>query len=168
LRGARLYGLATVALIAPVCSGCGKSAPKLNTVTVERAVAASILTQHHLYTTVHCPPDVTRQTGVAFTCTASLNVGTYPVLVTETSDSGRVRYQNNAPLVALDIASVERAIKQSIQSQRHLEATVVCPTEVIQKAGTIFTCTAALDGRQYPFEVTEVDGDGHVRYVGRH
>jgi hypothetical protein len=129
----------------------------LNTVTVQRAVAASILTQHHLYTTVRCPPDVTRKAGVAFTCTASLNIGTYPILVTETNDSGHVRYQNNAPLVALDIASVEQAIKQSIHSQRHLDATVVCPAEVIQKAGTIFTCTAALNGQRYPFEVTEID-----------
>jgi hypothetical protein len=162
-----LYGLVTVALIAPVCSGCGKSAPKLNTATIERAVAASILTQHHLYTTVRCPSNVARKAGVAFTCTANLNVGTYPVLVTETNGSGHVRYQNNAPLVALNIASVEQAIKQSIHSQRQLDATVACPAEVIQKAGTIFTCTATLNGQRYPFEVTEIDGDGHVRYIGR-
>lgn len=150
-----------------MCSGCGKSAPKLNTVTVEHAVAASILTQHHLYTTVRCPPTVARKAGVTFTCTASLDAGTYPVLVTETNDSGHVRYQNNAPLVTLDITSIEQAIKQSIHSQRHLDATVACPAEVIQKAGTIFTCTATLKGRRFPFEVTEIDGDGHVRYIGR-
>ena len=104
---------------------------------------------------------------MTFTCTASLNVGTYPVLVAETNDSGHVRYQNNAPLVTLDIISIEQAIKQSIHSQRHLDAMVACPAEVIQKAGTIFTCTATLKGRQFPFEVTEIDGDGHVRYIGR-
>jgi hypothetical protein len=38
---------------------------------------------------------------------------------------------------------------------------------VIQKAGIVFTCTATVAGRSYPFAVTEVDDHGHVRYVGR-
>lgn len=148
-------------------SGCGTSKPALKTVTVERAIAASILTQHRLYATVRCPPKVPKKAGTAFTCTASLNVGTYPVTVTETNDSGHVSYQDQAPLVALDIAKVQQAIGQSIGSQRHLGATVTCPAEVIQKAGIVFTCTATVNGKPYPFEVTETDNDGHVRYVGR-
>ncbi|MGH2853417.1 MAG: DUF4333 domain-containing protein [Solirubrobacteraceae bacterium] len=159
--------MATAVLVAPPLSGCGKSGPTLSTVTVERAVAASILAQHRLYATVRCPPKVPRKAGAVFTCTASLDVGTYPVTVTETNGSGHVRYQDPAPLVALNIAGVEQAIKQSIGSQRHLSSTVTCPAEVIQKAGIVFTCTATVNGRPYPFEVTETDGSGHVRYIGR-
>ena len=151
----------------PSLSGCGKSQPTLNTVTVEHAVAASIAAQHHLSATVKCPSNVPRKAGWAFTCTASLNVGTYPVSVTETNNKGYVKYQNQEPLATLDIAKVEQSIEQSIRSQRRLNSTVRCPPEVIQKEGTVFTCTATINGRAYPFEVTEVDDDGHVRYVGR-
>jgi hypothetical protein len=167
LRRTRVYGLAVAVLVAPSISGCGKSAPTLNTVTVERAVAASIAAQHHLNATVRCPSRVPRKAGVAFTCTASLNVGTYPVSVTETNSKGHVEYQNQEPLVTLNIAKVEQAVKQSISSQRRLNSRVTCPPEVIQKKGIVFTCTAVADGRSYPFEVTEVDDEGHVRYVGR-
>ncbi len=167
LRRTRLYGLATAVLVAPSLSGCGKSAPTLNTVTVEHAVAASIMAQHHLYATVICPSKVPRKAGFAFKCTASLNVGTYPVSVTETNSKGHVEYQNQEPLATLNIAKVEQAIKQSIGSQRHLNSTVSCPAEVIQKKGIVFTCTAVVNGKTYPFEVTEVDDEGHVRYIGR-
>ena len=167
LRRTRLYGLATAVLVAPSLTGCGGSAPTLNTITVERAVAASILTQHHLYATVRCPSKVPRKAGFAFICTASLNVGTYPVSVTEINSRGHVEYQNQEPLATLDIAKVEQAIKQSIGSQRRLNSTVTCPAEVIQKKGIVFTCTAMVNGKSYPFEVTEVDNEGHVRYVGR-
>jgi Domain of unknown function (DUF4333) len=154
-------------LLAPSLSGCGTSGPTLKTATYERAIAASILAQHHLTATVRCPPEVPRKAGVTFTCTASLDAGTYPVSVTETNNSGHVEYQNETPLLTLDIAGVERAIEQSISSQRHLKSTVSCPAEVIQKKGIVFTCIAEVSGRSYPFEVTEVDENGHVRYVGR-
>jgi hypothetical protein len=133
---------------------------------VERAISSSILAQHHLHATVSCPSDVPRRAGYVFTCTASLDVGTYPVLVTETNSSGHVRYENRAPLAGLDTAGVERAISESIRGQRGLDSTVTCPAEVLQKAGIAFTCTAMVGGRLYPFAVTEVDGAGHVRYVG--
>jgi hypothetical protein len=164
---ARLPGLAAAILATYSLTSCGSSTPTLNTGAVERAVAQSILTQRHLYATVGCPSKVPRKAGLVFTCTASLNVGTYPVLVTETNDRGHVRYQNQAPLIILNIARVEGAIRQSILSQRHLQSTVTCPAEVIQRAGIAFTCTATVSGQQYPFAVTEVDGNGHVRYVGR-
>ncbi len=87
--------------------------------------------------------------------------------VTETNSKGHVEYQNQEPLATLDIAKVEQAIKQSISGQRRLNSTVTCPAEVIQKKGIIFTCTAVVNGQSYPFEVTEVDDEGHVRYIGR-
>jgi hypothetical protein len=162
-----VVGLGASILVASPLYGCGSSTHTLNTVAVQRAIAASILAQHHLYTTVRCPPKVPRRAGFAFTCTAGLSVGTYPVLVTQTNGSGHVRYENQAPLVVLNIARVEQAIAQSILTERHLHSTVTCPPEVIQSAGIAFTCVATVNGRRYPFTVTEVDDSGHVRYAGR-
>jgi hypothetical protein len=166
-RRARPFGLAVAVLVGPLLSGCGSSTPTLNTVTEERAIAASILTQHHLHARVQCPSNPPRKAGFTFTCTAKFDVGTYPVTVTETNGRGHVRYQDQDPLATLDIAKVEQSIVQSIRVQRRLSATVTCPEEVLQKAGVVFTCTATVSGRGYPFAVTEADGDGHVRYVGR-
>jgi hypothetical protein len=160
-----VLGLAAAIPVALSLVGCGSSAPRLNTVTVERAIATSIATQRHLHATVRCPPQVQRKAGVTFTCTANLNVGTYPVLVTETNGGGHVRYQNQAPLVVLNMTEVEQGITRSVRSQRGLSSTVTCPAEVLQRAGIAFTCTVTVNGHDYPFAVTEVDGKGHVRYV---
>jgi hypothetical protein len=167
LRGTRVFSLAAAVLVAVPLSGCGSRMPTLNTVVVERATEASILTERHLHATVRCPSKVPQRAGFVFTCKANLDVGTYPVLVTETNGSGHVRYQNQAPLVILNIARVEHAITQSILSQRHLSSTVTCPGEVLQQAGIAFTCIATANGRGSPFAVTEVDNNGHVRYIGR-
>ncbi len=145
--------------------GCGSTRTTFRTGRVEHAIADSILTQHHLRATVRCPTVVPRRAGFVFTCTARLSVGTYPVVATETNRRGHVSFRNTAPLLTLDVAAVERAITRSIVSQRHLRSTVSCPEEVLQMAGITFTCTATVNGRHYPFSVTEVDGDGHVRYV---
>jgi hypothetical protein len=148
-------------------AGCGSSTAKLNTVAIERAIAESILTQRHIRSLVSCPAGIPQQEGRTFTCEAKLTVGAYPMYVTETDGSGHVRYGNKAGLVALDTASVERAIETSILSQRKLHAHVACPTGVLQQKDLVFTCTARIGAKSYPFSVTEVDGSGHVRYVGR-
>jgi hypothetical protein len=166
LRRLRLLGPAAAALVAYPLGGCGSSNPALDTAVVQSAIAHSILTQRKVHTNVHCPPKVRRKAGVRFTCIASLQVGSYPVSVIETNGSGHVRYENRAPLVVLDIKKVEGAIRESILRQRHLHATVTCPAEVLQQAGVAFNCTATVGGKPYPFTVTQVDGNGHVRYVG--
>jgi len=158
------------ALVAGVAiAACGSSEPKLDTARVENAVAASILAQRGLHTTVTCPSEVAIKTGASFTCNAKLDVGTYPVTVVITNSKGHVRYENRAPLVALNTEKVEHAIAASIAAQRHLTATVACPPEVLQKAGITFTCTATVSGssKRYPFEVTQVGNNGRVKYVGR-
>jgi hypothetical protein len=93
-------------------AACGSQArPKtLNTAAVERAIAASIRAEHGLQTAVTCPASVPRKAGTSFTCTANLEVGSYPVMVHETNDQGHVIYANSAPLIALDVAKVEAAI----------------------------------------------------------
>ncbi len=159
----------TAALLATVwLSACGSSVRNLDTANVERAIAKSILRERDLYVTVGCPSRVPRKAGRVFTCTARLDVGTYPVTATEVDGSGRVRFQNDKPLVVLNIAKVRQAIEASVFSQRRLHATVSCPAEVLQQAGLVFRCSAAIDGqtRRYPFVVSEVDSAGHVRYLG--
>ena len=161
--------LAFALVLGVALSACGSSGQKLDTARVERAVAASILAQRGLRTTVTCPSGIPVKTGYTFTCNAGLDVGSYPVTVVVTNSTGHVRYENRAPLVALNSEKIEQAIAASIAGQRHLSATVTCPQEVLQKAGISFNCSAVVKGssKRYPFVVTQVDNDGHVRYVGR-
>jgi hypothetical protein len=155
-------------LFALIALGCGSSgASTLNTATVERDIAATILAQHGLHVAVVCPHDVSREAGTSFACAVRLDAGRYPIAVTETNAAGRVRYVSTAPLAILDAASVERAIERSIAQQRRLGSRVSCPKQVLQGAGIRFTCLATVNGRRYPFEVVQTDGHGHVRYVGR-
>ena len=165
-RSSSPLAAAAVAFLALAFAGCGSGAPTLDSATVERDVAASILIEHHLHLAVQCPTGIRREQGVVFTCMAKLDAGSYPVSVTETNRSGHVRYQNAAPLVILDIASVERSIERSILEQRHLRSSVTCPAHVLQQAGITFVCTATVNGQPHPFNVVEVDGRGRVRYTG--
>lgn len=157
--------LALVAL--PACGS--SSSTSLDTGRIEHAVASSILAQRRLHTTVSCPANIPVKLGHTFTCTAKLDVGSYPVTVIETSSKGRVRYENKRPLMALNIEKVQRAIAASVLHQRALQATVSCPKQVLQRAGISFTCTAVVAGnaKRYPFVVTQVNDNGRVRYEGR-
>jgi hypothetical protein len=138
----------------------------LHTTSIEQAISSSILAQHHLHARVSCPSQVQRRAGVRFVCDARLDVGTYPVPVTEVNDRGRVRYENRSRLAVLDVTRVQQAIARSIAGQRHLRATVSCPREVLERAGLSFSCAIVVARRHYSFSVRELDGYGHVRYVG--
>ena len=165
----KLAGLMTAAVLATVCvTACGSSARSLNSAKVERAIAKSIVQERALHATVACPSHVLQAAGHTFTCTARLDVGTYPVTVTEIDTTGHVRYRDERPLITLNIAKIQRAIGASAFSQRRLRATASCPAEVLQRAGLVFWCTAKIDGdtRRYPFKVNEVDNAGHVQYYG--
>ncbi len=167
-RVAKLVCLLAVAFVAVLVAGCGSSGTTtLNVVPAEHAIASSILVKHGVHTNVVCPSNVPKKAGQAFTCTAHLAVGAYPVTVVETNGNGHIRYESKQPFVALNTGKVERAIEASIVSQRRLRASVSCPPGVLQQSGLTFTCTASVNGKPYPFEVTETDGNGHVKYVGR-
>ena len=157
-------GIAAAALAVGALTGCGSSVTTLDSVRVERAIADTILRERNLYATVACPASVPQKAGHAFICQAHLDVGTYPIEVTETNGSGHVRYENQRPLVVLDTAKVQRAIRASIHNQRDLPSTVKCPAEVLQQAGLGFTCRARVNGKAYRFAVSELDDGGHVRY----
>jgi Domain of unknown function (DUF4333) len=72
--------------------------------------------------------------------------------------SGRPRY--------LDTARVARAIAQSIATDRHLRARVVCPSGIVQRKNYQFACLAVYDGGQATFTVIQHDDRGHVTYAG--
>jgi hypothetical protein len=161
------FVLAVGGLASVLLSGCSSSKGTLDSAAIERAIAASIVAQRHVQTTVRCPANVPRKAGLGFTCVAKLDVGAYPIAVIQTDNTGNVRYGNQAPLVALDVAKVQQAIAKSILTQRKLHATVTCPATVLQQAGLRFTCMATVNGHNYPFEVTQVNANGQVKYVGR-
>jgi hypothetical protein len=166
-RSAVLRAAAAAGLAAGAIGGCGAGAPTLGTRTIETAVAESILVQHGVRTAVQCPRGVARRAGVVFTCTVRLDAGSYPVTVTENDGHGRVRYESRAPLALLQAARVERAIAAAILAQRHLRAHVSCPATILQQAGLRFSCLATIGARSYPFDVSEVNAAGRVRFVGR-
>jgi hypothetical protein len=163
LRPRRLLALPAGVVAAGIIAACGSETPTVNTAGVERSIAATIQAQHGLHTIVSCPPHVARRAGTAFTCYARLDVGVYPVRVTVAGSNGRVVYTNPAPLVALDIAKVESAIRASIYAKTHVHAIVSCPHEVLQQDGLAFTCTTRGPGPARSFSVVERAG-GRVRY----
>lgn len=73
----------------------------------------------------------------------------------------------------LNTTRVARAIEQSILSQRHVHATVSCPTVVAQEQGKTFECVATTRGTKRPFvptrtpfAVTVQNSKGDVTYKG--
>ncbi len=134
--------------------------------SIRAAIEQSIVKERGLTTVVVCPPAEPRKTGLHFTCTARLNVGSYPVTVVELNTRGDVKYSNSSPLRVLNSRAVELAIQRAITKERHLGSTVTCPKEILQQKGLVFTCSAKTTHGVGTFTVTEVDNDGHVRFVG--
>jgi hypothetical protein len=65
----------------------------------------------------------------------------------------------------LSTKQTKLAIEESILSQRHLRATVVCPTEVVREKGVTFQCVATTpSGVKTVFHVVEANARGYVEY----
>lgn len=57
------------------------------------------------------------------------------------------------------------AIEESILTQRHIRASVVCPTEVVREKGVTFQCVATSpNGTKTVFHVVEANARGYVEY----
>lgn len=67
----------------------------------------------------------------------------------------------------LNTEKVERAIENSVATQRDMNARVSCPSGVHQKKGLTFSCTATVKHVDTQFVVTQQDGAGRVRYEAR-
>jgi hypothetical protein len=61
---------------------------------------------------------------------------------------------------------VEAAIAASVHHQRHVDASVTCPTGVPLRAQVKFYCVAQVHSQLTPFHVTETGASGHVTYAG--
>ena len=68
------------------------------------------------------------------------------------------------PAAILNTEKIERAIAQSSLDQRGQDAEVSCPSNVPQKKGLEFSCTATVGEVSTKFVVVQTDGSGHVRY----
>jgi hypothetical protein len=64
----------------------------------------------------------------------------------------------------LNTGEVEQAIEQSSMDQRGIQAEVSCPSDVVQKMGSEFSCEAAVGSDSTEFVVTQLDMLGHVHY----
>lgn len=178
--GSRRFALASAfAACAIALSGCGgsnssskTSAHHLNSYTLERSIAQSILTQDHLYTKVLCPSGVAEHAGATFNCQAELQVGRYTVPVKQTDGQGHVSWNARQPLVLLHMPNVVNAIESAVHKQRGLAVKVTCPVQVLQQQGLTFNCSTTTKGNRrvhagtYTFKVTEADSHGHVTFVG--
>ena len=87
---------------------------------------------------------------------------------------GSSKKSTSTPKTNLDTARVAHSIEQSIVAQRHLNATVVCPTVVPQEQGRKFECVATTSEAKAPkkvvkttFVVTIQNSKGYVTYVGK-
>lgn len=147
-------------------TGCGSSRATLDAHRVDGAVAYQILRTAHAPALVRCPGGLPTRAGYSFTCSASFEVGTAFVRVTETNDAGKLAFRSERPLARLNIARVELAIRASLDA-RHggPKATVTCPAYVLEQAGLAFTCSAVLARpvRTVVVSVTELDGRGDFR-----
>jgi hypothetical protein len=169
LRHRSLVGV--VASVALLCAACGSSnntsnGAKLNVAPVQVSIAASILKERGVKTSVSCPANVPLQAGYKFVCQASVDVGSYPVNVDELNTKGGVSYSNTAPLRLLDSHTIEVAIAHAIFVKKHLTAKVACPGSILQEKGLVFACTATTKDGASPFRVTEVDSSGHITFAG--
>jgi Domain of unknown function (DUF4333) len=152
-----------------VCVGvaaCGSSGPaQLNAATVARAIEQRIVKRDGITTAVRCAAPTVIKVGASFRCTAKLAVGTYAVNVVAIDAKGSFRYASAGPLTVLDSVTVEHAIARSIRRQRHLAATVSCPSPVLQGARISFGCVATTKRGTRHFKVTQLDGNGKVDIV---
>lgn len=153
--------------------GCGSTGIYLSSASVERTIAQSLMIERHIYTKVLCPSQVPQQKSHSFQCTARLDVGHYSISVTEIDDRGHVRWVSRVPVGILQMNLVTAAISRSMFARRGVHSTVICPSQVLERQGLSFKCTAVvrtgtstLRPGSYPVDVSQLDGAGDVTYVG--
>ena len=66
----------------------------------------------------------------------------------------------------VDTARAEQEIKRGLSASTGAEVrSVRCPSKVEARKGDVFRCRAlAVDGSRIPIRVTQIDGDGGVRW----
>jgi hypothetical protein len=144
----------------------------INPQEVAAAITSSATSERHATPTVVCPAGVPLATGEQFYCVAEVGSQVTPFKVTETSDTGAVRYvgvsAKSVPVI--NAVKVARSIRESIRSERKITATVACPSGIPRQQGLQFVCTATTTAAQTKrpgvtdFVVTEQNSRGFVSY----
>jgi hypothetical protein len=73
---------------------------------------------------------------------------------------------SSSAVANVNSSRVATAIQVSVRRERHVNASVTCPTGVPLREHVTFYCVAAVGSKVTPFDVTETGGAGHVTYVG--
>jgi hypothetical protein len=81
------------------------------------------------------------------------------------SACGSSSHSNNVA-TTVNSSRVARAIQVSVRQERHVNASVTCPSGVPLRAREKFYCVAEAGSKITPFDVTETGAGGHVTYVG--
>jgi Domain of unknown function (DUF4333) len=71
---------------------------------------------------------------------------------------------SSLPSSILDTGIVQKAIEESVLAQRHVHASVTCPSVVPQEQGHDFVCIATVGKKKTPFVVEQTNDGGHVTY----
>jgi hypothetical protein len=66
----------------------------------------------------------------------------------------------------IDSSRVANAIAASVRHERHVDASVTCPSGLPVRRRATFYCVGQVGSRVTPFHVTETGGHGQVRWVG--
>ena len=141
----------------------------VNPARVSSAIAAAVRDKRHVTASVTCPTGIALKRGLPFYCVAQVGARITPFHVTQTDGSGHVTFvgvsPQHTPLLAT--TALADAIATSIRTSRNIRATVRCPNDIPRQRGLSFVCSAAApSGAVTPFEVRQLDDNGHVSYRG--
>jgi hypothetical protein len=136
---------------------------------VAAAIAASVKRERHVDASVTCPTGVASRTAPRFYCVAQVGARITTFAITRSGSSGQLSFAGvgGAAVPHLDAGRIEQSIAASIKGSRGAKATVRCPVDFPRQRGLSFVCTATVrSGGSTRFEVSQVDGHGHVTYRG--
>jgi hypothetical protein len=136
---------------------------------VAAAIAASVKRERHVDASVTCPTGVASRTAPRFYCVAQVGARITTFAITRSRSSGQLSFAGvgGAAVPHLDAGRIEQSIAASIKGSRGAKATVRCPVDFPRQRGLSFVCTATVrSGGSTRFEVSQVDGHGHVTYRG--
>jgi hypothetical protein len=163
MRPRRIIAAVIVVVVAAVVAFVVLAGNKLDIPKLQRAIATLAQKQIGVKPRVTCPNRTKEKKGAQFTCTVHLDVGTVPVLVTQTDGKGNVHLQFTQPAHLLPTARLQSQLAGVVGNG----ATVRCPATVIERRGLNFTCTALAGGRRHTIEVTQTDSVGGIDYHAR-
>ncbi len=110
-----------------------------------------------------CPDAVEVRAAEAFVCTAEIDSGSVPVLVTQIDVRGNVKWELRESV--LQIAELEKQIAIGVRQQQRLDAQIDCgPRFRPAHPGDTFVCSAKASGRELKVTARVADTKGTVNW----